>query len=132
MVVVVAVEVGKVGWGGVPKQNLTDKRFFWLSLYAQPGLWVALAVVAVVKMEGVGWLSLNGMCCSNSPKKISTRHFVGFYEGIVVGLSNGSFQVGGGDIRIGLRCGMSARLTISHSDCINPHPDEHDCIFKMR
>ena len=85
---------GEGGMGGVPKQNLTDKRFFWLSLYAQPGLWVALAVVAVVKMEGVGWLSLNGMCCSNSPQKISTRHFVGFYEGMIVGASNGFFHGG--------------------------------------
>ena len=40
-------------------QNATDKRFFWLALYAQPVLWVALAVVAVLKFEFI-WLSLVG------------------------------------------------------------------------
>ena len=39
--------------------NATDKRFFWLALYAQPLLWVALAIVAVVKFEFI-WLSLVG------------------------------------------------------------------------
>ncbi|KAF2482515.1 hypothetical protein BDY17DRAFT_298655 [Neohortaea acidophila] len=37
--------------------NATDKRFFWLALYAQPALWVALAVVAVVRLEFI-WLTL--------------------------------------------------------------------------
>ncbi|EMF10832.1 DUF846-domain-containing protein [Sphaerulina musiva SO2202] len=37
--------------------NATDKRFFWLALYAQPALWVALAVVALVKFMFV-WLTL--------------------------------------------------------------------------
>ncbi|TKA77843.1 Golgi apparatus membrane protein TVP23 [Cryomyces minteri] len=37
--------------------NATDKRFFWLVLYAQPLLWVALAVVAVVRLEFI-WLTL--------------------------------------------------------------------------
>jgi len=35
----------------------TDSRFFWLLLYAQPVMWVLLAVVAVVKLEFI-WLSL--------------------------------------------------------------------------
>ncbi|KAK8226071.1 hypothetical protein IWZ00DRAFT_477769 [Phyllosticta capitalensis] len=39
--------------------NATDKRFFWLSLYAQPLLWIALAVVALVKFEFI-WLTLIG------------------------------------------------------------------------
>lgn len=39
--------------------NATDKRFFWLALYCQPGLWVALAIVAVVKFEFI-WLTLVG------------------------------------------------------------------------
>ena len=39
--------------------NATDKRFFWLVLYAQPLLWVGLAVVAIVKFEFI-WLSLVG------------------------------------------------------------------------
>lgn len=39
--------------------NATDKRFFWLALYCQPALWVALAVVAIVKFEFI-WLTLVG------------------------------------------------------------------------
>ncbi|KAI9748627.1 MAG: Golgi apparatus membrane protein tvp23 [Chaenotheca gracillima] len=37
--------------------NATDSRFFWLALYAQPLLWVALGVVAILKFEFI-WLSL--------------------------------------------------------------------------
>ncbi|KAK5113059.1 Golgi apparatus membrane protein tvp23 [Meristemomyces frigidus] len=37
--------------------NATDKRFFWLALYCQPALWVALAVVAIVKFAFI-WLTL--------------------------------------------------------------------------
>lgn len=39
--------------------NATDKRFFWLALYCQPALWIALAIVAVVKFEFI-WLTLVG------------------------------------------------------------------------
>ena len=31
--------------------NATDSRFFWLSLYVQPVLWVGLALVAIVRLE---------------------------------------------------------------------------------
>ncbi len=37
--------------------NATDRRFFWLALYLQPLLWVALAVVAIARFEFI-WLSL--------------------------------------------------------------------------
>ncbi|KAF8418245.1 hypothetical protein BGX38DRAFT_1252039 [Terfezia claveryi] len=37
--------------------NATDSRFFWLSLYVQPVLWVGLALVAIVRLEFI-WLSL--------------------------------------------------------------------------
>ncbi|TKA28135.1 Golgi apparatus membrane protein TVP23 [Salinomyces thailandicus] len=37
--------------------NSTDKRFFWLALYAQPALWVALAIVAFVRIKFI-WLTL--------------------------------------------------------------------------
>ena len=37
-------------------QNPTDKRFFWLSLYIAPALWVGLAVLAVVRLQSVIWL----------------------------------------------------------------------------
>ncbi|KAF1975354.1 golgi apparatus membrane protein-like protein tvp23 [Bimuria novae-zelandiae CBS 107.79] len=37
--------------------NATDKRFFWIALYAQPVLWVLLAIVALVGLEFI-WLTL--------------------------------------------------------------------------
>lgn len=40
-------------------QNATDKRFFWIALYAQPVLWILLAVVALVSFEFI-WLTLVG------------------------------------------------------------------------
>lgn len=48
--------------------NATDKRFFWLALYAQPGLWIALAIVAIVKVELI-WLTCVGAysCRSSFP-----------------------------------------------------------------
>ena len=39
--------------------NATDSRFFWLAIYAQPLLWVALGIVALVKFEFI-WLTLIG------------------------------------------------------------------------
>jgi len=30
--------------------NATDRRFFWLALYAQPALWILLGVVAIIKI----------------------------------------------------------------------------------
>ena len=40
--------------------SATDKRFFWLALYAQPGFWVALGIVAIVRIDFL-WLTLVGM-----------------------------------------------------------------------
>lgn len=40
--------------------NATDKRFFWLSLYATPALWIGLAILAIVRLQNVIWLSLVG------------------------------------------------------------------------
>jgi ABC-type dipeptide/oligopeptide/nickel transport system permease component len=37
----------------------TDKRFFWMALYAEPAFWVALAIVAIVRFKFV-WLTLVG------------------------------------------------------------------------
>lgn len=39
--------------------NATDKRFFWIALYAQPVLWILLAVVALASLEFI-WLTLVG------------------------------------------------------------------------
>ena len=49
-----------VRWGF--KADLCGDRFFWLALYAQPALWVGLAVFAIVRLENVIWLSLVGEC----------------------------------------------------------------------
>lgn len=43
----------------VRNANATDRRFFWLALYAQPLLWVVMALVSIVKLHFV-WLSLVG------------------------------------------------------------------------
>lgn len=39
--------------------NATDSRFFWLAIYAQPVLWVALAILALVRLKFM-WLPLVG------------------------------------------------------------------------
>lgn len=39
--------------------NATDSRFFWIALYAQPLLWVLLAVVAIFALQFI-WLTLVG------------------------------------------------------------------------
>jgi hypothetical protein len=41
--------------------NATDKRFFWLSMYVVPALWVGLAILAIVRLIGVIWLVIVGM-----------------------------------------------------------------------
>jgi len=37
--------------------NATDSRFFWLAIYAQPLLWVVLAIVALFSLKFI-WLPL--------------------------------------------------------------------------
>jgi hypothetical protein len=46
-------------------QNATDRRFFWLALYAQPALWVLMGIVAVIKIISLQeltplWITLVG------------------------------------------------------------------------
>jgi hypothetical protein len=46
--------------GGVGKiVTPTDRRFFWLGLYVQPAFWIALAVLALVRLKFI-WLTLVG------------------------------------------------------------------------
>ena len=51
-------------------QNMTDKRFFWLSVYVQPALWIVLGILALVRFKNPIWLILIGefglSCCFNS------------------------------------------------------------------
>ncbi|KAK1826135.1 hypothetical protein QBC39DRAFT_293690 [Podospora conica] len=42
---------------GTKVVNATDSRFFWLAIYAQPMLWVLLAVVALLSLKFI-WLPL--------------------------------------------------------------------------
>lgn len=44
---------------GTKVVNATDSRFFWLAIYAQPMLWVLLAVVALLSLKFI-WLPLVG------------------------------------------------------------------------
>lgn len=39
--------------------NATDSRFFWLAMYSQPLLWVALAILAMIRFK-LMWLPLVG------------------------------------------------------------------------
>ena len=58
----VNISTGESHWvfesaeAGTRVQNATDKRFFWLSMYIAPALWVALAILAVVRLQSVIWL----------------------------------------------------------------------------
>ena len=58
----------------------TDKRFFWLSLYAAPALWIGLAVLAIVRLSSVIWLSLVGESAIYLPQlKLGiVQHWGGF------------------------------------------------------
>ena len=53
-------EDGREGLDGGAGLMRGCHRFFWLALYAQPGLWVGLAIFALVRLESPIWLSLNG------------------------------------------------------------------------
>lgn len=44
---------------GTKTVNPTDSRFFWLANYVQPLLWVALAILALVRFMFI-WLPLVG------------------------------------------------------------------------
>ncbi|KAL4913355.1 hypothetical protein BDW62DRAFT_214252 [Aspergillus aurantiobrunneus] len=35
----------------------TDKRFFWLSLYVTPALWIGLGILAIIRLNSVIWLT---------------------------------------------------------------------------
>ena len=42
------------------QSNATDRRFFWLSMYLVPALWVALAILAILRLQDLIWLVTNG------------------------------------------------------------------------
>lgn len=44
--------------------NATDSRFFWLALYIQPIIWVAMAVLALVRLQFM-WVPLVGESAEN-------------------------------------------------------------------
>ena len=104
------------GEGDAPKQNATDKRFFWLSLYAQPGLWVALAVVAILRMESLVWLSL-----------IGEFSLIVFHDLGVLGLGKEE------DLRYFF---AEEKRTVAYTRGVShrayPHVNEHGCVFPVR
>lgn len=51
---------------GTKTINATDSRFFWLANYVQPLLWVALAILALVRFMFI-WLPLVGEFASLPP-----------------------------------------------------------------
>lgn len=62
---------------GTKTINPTDSRFFWLANYVQPLLWVALAVLALVRLMFI-WLPLVGefiarLWAAEKKKRHSTR-----------------------------------------------------------
>lgn len=75
----------------------TDKRFFWLSLYLTPALWVGLAVLAIVRLVGVIWLSLVG--------KLSSPEF------------NSSISNPETDIKAGIALILTITNTVAFSRC---------------
>ena len=54
--------------------NATDKRFFWIALYAQPVLWILLAILALVSLEFI-WLTLVGklLCIMHMEKGLTNK-----------------------------------------------------------
>lgn len=42
---------------GTKVVNATDSRFFWLAMYVQPALWVAMAIIAIARFHLL-WLPL--------------------------------------------------------------------------
>lgn len=52
---------------GTKVVNPTDSRFFWLANYVQPLLWVALAILALVRFMFI-WLPLVGESCTRRPR----------------------------------------------------------------
>lgn len=55
--------------------NATDRRFFWLALYAQPVAWLVMGLLCIVKLEFV-WLTLVGPSptLSACPPSASTKN----------------------------------------------------------
>jgi len=53
--------------------NATDKRFFWLSMYVVPALWVGLAILAIFRLQNFIWLVTNGECARSTPVLLMGR-----------------------------------------------------------
>ena len=62
---------------GTKTVNPTDSRFFWLAIYSQPVLWVALAILAIVRLKFM-WLPLVGafFLCLFSPSRPSLPRYL--------------------------------------------------------
>ena len=67
--------------GGVV-QNSTDKRFFWLGMYAVPLCWVGLAVLAIVRLQSLIWLVTNGKSAFDDRKGEVTYRRLALIRGL--------------------------------------------------
>lgn len=55
---------------GTKTINATDSRFFWMAMYVQPLLWVALAILALIRLKFI-WLPLVGKSPPPHPWPVS-------------------------------------------------------------
>lgn len=65
----------------------TDKRFFWIALYAQPAFWAALAIVAIVRFKFI-WLTLVGMLRSSLGHSNEARANISVVIALVLTVTN--------------------------------------------
>jgi hypothetical protein len=77
---------------GGRKINATDKRFFWLSMYIAPVLWVLLGVLAVVRLLSPIWLVIVGECLCWE-RRCGVLYFTDCYYS--VGTGSDHYQYGG-------------------------------------
>lgn len=97
---------------GSRTENKTDKRFFWLSMYTVPALWVALAILAIVRLQNLIWLVTNGM-------------FIWFPLSLCVICVNAS-------LRSQVYLFKYLLLCASYSHRIGPHNHKHSRLFALR
>lgn len=112
--------------------NPTDSRFFWLAMYAQPCLWVALAVLAVVRFEFI-WLTLVGEFFLPCIFPILSWSGV-VWCGVVLGIGtvDGKWEMGNGQWEMGNgQWGMDGILTYG-SHRARPYNHEYPRLLAVR
>ena len=109
--------------GGEGRQNATDKRFFWLAMYAVPVCWVGLAVLAIVRLQSLIWLVTIG----------EWLFLLGFCEGWVARSRSAGARLWDTGSQRGKVEQKNERL-LTWSFCSNrtrPHDHEYDRLLAM-